>query len=162
MGVTVRRAGVDDIEEMVRLRLEMQREFRVSGQAARGVPDPEGFVELNRAYFERALPAEGFVAFVAESEGEMVGTSGMVVYEAPPTPGNPSGVEGYILNMYTVPGRRSEGIAGALLERLIEHARSIGARRVWLRTSGMGRRVYERAGFVSDADNLALKLEART
>jgi len=82
----------------------------------------------------------------------------MVVYEAPPTAGSPSGVEGYILNMYTVPERRGEGISRMLLERLIEYGKSLGARRLWLRTNAMGRGVYAEAGFVEDADYMRLRL----
>jgi hypothetical protein len=95
----IRRAGLGDIEAMVRLRRDMQAELNEDG---RGL-SPDSVMAFNRDYFERQLPKEAFVAFVAESEGEIVATSGMVVYEAPPTPGNPSGVEGYIMNMYTLP-----------------------------------------------------------
>lgn len=157
--VVIRRATVDDIEEMLPLRLAMQREFRKSGQAALGVPDPEGLLAGSRSYYERKLPTGEFVAFLAESEGRIVATSGMVVYEAPPTPGNPAGVQGYVLNMYTVPDHRGRGLARSLLDALIAHARSIGARRVWLRTSEMGRSLYRATGFLEDADYMRLAVD---
>jgi hypothetical protein len=90
-GVVIRRATVDDIEGMLPLRLAMQREFRKSGQAAAGAADPEGLLAANRSFYERKLPTGEFVAFVAAAEGKIVATSGTVVYEAPPTPGNPTG-----------------------------------------------------------------------
>jgi GNAT superfamily N-acetyltransferase len=62
------------------------------------------------------------------------------------------------MNMYTVPERRRQGIAGLLMAELASHARSIGVRRLWLRTSSMGRSVYEKQGFAASADFLQLKL----
>lgn len=155
----VRRATVEDIEEMVPLRLAMLREFRKTGQAARGVADPDGPAAANRSYYELKLPTGEFVSFVAVAEGKIVATSGMVVYEAPPNPGNPAGVQGYVLNMYTAPGYLGQGLARALLDELIRHARSLGARRVWLRTSEMGRSVYRAAGFFEDEDYMRLAIE---
>jgi GNAT superfamily N-acetyltransferase len=101
------------------------------------------------------------VAFVAETDGQIVATSGMVVYEAPPTGGNPTGVEGYIMNMYTLPEWRGHGLARRLLDCLTEHARGLGARRVWLRASAQGRRVYEPYGFSGDENQMYLKLDNR-
>lgn len=156
----MRRATVDDVEEMVQLRLAMQREFAHSGQAVRGVSDPETFVEVNRSYFERKLPAEEFVGFVAESDGRHVATSGMVVHEAPPTANNPVGVQGYVINMYTVPEYRGRGLARALLDALIAYAKGLKARRLWLRTSELGRSLYRSAGFAEDNDYMRLSIEA--
>jgi GNAT superfamily N-acetyltransferase len=152
----IRRAGLGDIEAMVRLRRDMQAELNEDG---RGL-SPDSVMAFNRDYFERQLPKEAFVAFVAASEGEIVATSGMVVYEAPPTPGNPSGVEGYIMNMYTLPKWRSHGLARRLLDCLTEYARGLGARRVWLRASAQGRRVYEPYGFAGDKNQMFLRLDS--
>lgn len=157
--MVIRRATVDDIEEIVPLRLAMMEEFRKTGQSARGVADPDGLAVANRSYYERKLPTGEFVSFVAVAEGKIVATSGMVVYEAPPNPGNPTGVQGYVLNMYTVPEHRGRGLARALLDELIAHAKSLGARRVWLRTSEMGRSVYRAVGFSEDEDYMRLSIE---
>ena len=115
-------------------------------EAGRGL-DPDSVVDANRDYFRRKLPGGEFVAFIAEEEGRIVATSGMLVYEAPPTPGNPAGIEGYIMNMYTLPAFRSRGLATHLVDSLVEHARSLGSRRVWLRASDSGAPVYARYGF---------------
>jgi Fe-S-cluster containining protein len=57
-------------------------------------------------YFTKAIPSGDFIAWVAELDGKMVATSGMVVWEKPATYG---GVEcgrlGYLLNFYTIPER---------------------------------------------------------
>jgi GNAT superfamily N-acetyltransferase len=150
-GVAIRRATANDAEVLTRLRLDMQTEL--------GNAHATQWAEVNQSYFERKMASEDFVAFVAEDGREIVATSGIVVYEAPPTGGNPTGIEGYIMNMYTAPEYRGKGLAGALLDRLVEYVRARGGRRLWLRTSEMGRGVYARAGFRENEDYMQLRLE---
>jgi GNAT superfamily N-acetyltransferase len=153
--LSIRRATADDADEMARLRRDMQAELLTTGGRTLSLDDA---ARHNRDYFREKLPSGEFVAFLAETGGVIAGTSGMVVYRAPPTPGNPTGVEGYIMNMYTVPAYRGQGIATRLLERLVEHARGLGARRVWLRASDFGRPVYERFGFGDDPHYMSYRL----
>jgi GNAT superfamily N-acetyltransferase len=146
---TVRRAVEGDIGDLVRLRLAMLAELNEIDDS-----EMEGTVAANRRYFREKLPDGEFIAFLAEAEaeaeaeGEIVATSGLAFWERPPTSGSP-GIDGYIMNMYTVPEWRGRGIASALLERLVHCAQEAGARRVFLRAvSPEGRRIYQQLGFV--------------
>jgi GNAT superfamily N-acetyltransferase len=156
--LSIRRATADDADEMARLRRDMQAELLATGDRTLALDD---VARHNRDYFREKLPAGEFVAFLAETGGVIAGTSGMVVYRAPPTQGSPAGVEGYIMNMYTVPAYRGQGIATRLLERLVEHARGLGAPRVWLRASEVGRPVYERFGFGDDPHYMSYRIPER-
>lgn len=148
---SIRLATVDDIEMLVRLRVAMMAETDGNDRGAGASPRGEALAEANRAYMGQALPTGEFVAFVAESDGAIVATSGLTLYRAAPNPGNLSGVQAYILNMYTLPEWRRKGLASALVKRLVEHARSAGATRVALRATEAGHSVYERLGFTSDS-----------
>ncbi len=154
--LSILRATADDAGEMARLRRDMQAELLTTGDRTLAL-DAASLLH-NRDYFREKLPTGEFVAFLAETGGVIAGTSGMVVYRAPPTQGNPTGVEGYIMNMYTVPAYRGQGIATRLLERIVEHARGLGARRVWLRASEVGRPVYARFGFGDDPHYMSYRL----
>lgn len=155
--ITIRRGTLDDVDTMTRLRRDMQTELWSTDSRPDAV-SPDDIVELNRDYFREKLPTGEFVAFLAEVDGETVGTGGVVLYRAPPTSGNPTGIEGYVMNMYTAPGYRGRGIASRILDHLVQHARSIGARRVWLRASEFGRPVYERYGFDADPHSMAYRI----
>jgi GNAT superfamily N-acetyltransferase len=157
--LSIRRATADDADEMARLRRDMQAELLTTGDRTLALDAASS--RQNRDYFREKLPAGEFVAFLAETGGVIAGTSGMVVYRAPPTQGNPTGVEGYIMNMYTVPAYRGQGIATRLLERLVEHASGLGARRVWLRASDVGRPVYEHFGFGDDPNYMVFRIPQR-
>jgi ribosomal protein S18 acetylase RimI-like enzyme len=51
-----------------------------------------------------------------------------------------------IRGMATAPQARGRGAGGAVLDALIEHARSQGARRIWCNARTPARSLYERAG----------------
>jgi GNAT superfamily N-acetyltransferase len=141
----MRRATPEDVELLVRLRYEMQHELE--GDSHLGGVSPADIKENVRAYFARELKGGHFAGFFVENEGDVVATGCVVVYDVPPSPSNPSGAEGYIMNMYTVPAWRHHGLARRLLDKLIEHARAEGAGRVWLRASEQGKFVYQKYGF---------------
>ena len=141
---TVRRTTLDDVEQLVSLRFEMETEL--DKDEHHGV-SPSDLIDGNRDYFTKQLTGFHFAAFFAEAEGRVIGTGGVVVYDAPPGRSNPTGVEGYIMNVYTVPEWRGRGVARCLLEHLVDHAYAEGARRLWLRASAHGRPVFEKYGF---------------
>jgi GNAT superfamily N-acetyltransferase len=137
---TIRRAVEGDIEALVRLRLAMLAELNE-------LVDHHAAAEANRRYFYEKLPIGEFIAFLAEAAGQVVATSGLVLWERPPT-SRSRGLDGYIMNMYTTPQWRGRGIATALIRRLIHCAQEAGAGRVFLRAVGpRGKRIYERLGF---------------
>jgi GNAT superfamily N-acetyltransferase len=63
----------------------------------------------------------------------------------------------YITNMYTRPEHRREGLAGAVLERLLSRAAARGARESFLVSSLSGRGLYQRMGYRLLCDCLVLK-----
>jgi ribosomal protein S18 acetylase RimI-like enzyme len=142
---TIRRATLDDVEEMVRLRHDMQAEM---GQH-RGAVDADAIVDATREYFQKQLTGAHFTGFLAEAGGRIIGTGSFVVYDTPPSTANPSGTDAYVLNMYTIPEYRGRGIARDILKALLDRAYEEGARRIWLRTSARARPVYEHLGFES-------------
>ena len=153
--VTIRRASTDDIEALVEMRLALQRE--VGAIYADGPAG--GAMEANRRYLTWALPGGEFMAWVAEAEGRLVACSGLVLYSRMPGAHGLASREAYVMNMYTHPEYRRLGIASELLNRMIQFARSAGTRRVWLRSTPMGKPVYERIGFQPMESAMQLKLE---
>lgn len=143
---SVRRVTLEDVDLLVDLRYQMQVEL---DEGTRHGIDPADIRGDTREYFIKQLTGFHFAAFFVEIAGEVVGTGGIVVYDVPPSPSNPSGAEGYIMNMYTMPEHRGHGVAHAVLDSLIDHAYKEGARRVWLRSSESGQRVYKHYGFES-------------
>jgi len=139
----IRRATLDDLEELVRLRLEFLREVG----NLKGGEGTAALAEAIRRYLLEKMPREEFMAWVAEVDGRIVGVSGLVFFEKLPAVGNPSGREAYVMNMYTIPEWRGKGVATALLRAIIEFVKGTEVKRIWLRATEEGRPVYEKAGF---------------
>ncbi len=150
---TIRLAGPADLEQLVELRLTLLSE---TGDLRPGM-DEAGLEAALRAYLAEAVPSGRFVAWVAVADGRLVATSGMVFFERVPYPDNPSGLEAYVMNMYTAPAWRRQGLAAILLERLLDTAKEKGARRVWLTATDEGRPLYLRRGFSGGPPELELR-----
>lgn len=140
----IRLAGPQDIDVVLRLRLEMLREVGSLGDGARLAE----LVEANRRYLEAKLTSGQYLAWLAVDQARPVAIAALIPFERPPTGDNPAGLEGYVLNMYTAPPWRRRGLGARLLEQAIEYVRARGGRRLWLKATPAGRPVYERAGFI--------------
>lgn len=139
---TIRRATVDDLETLVSLRLMLEYEDHPA--------DEQPPAEVKRAlhtYLTEALPSEQMLIWVAEADGTIIGTSGLIFFQKPPTERNPSGREAYILNMYTLPEWRGQGAATALMQALLAYVRQTQARRIWMYATPAGKPLYEKLGF---------------
>ena len=139
---TIRRATVDDLETLVRLRLMLEYE----GHPADEQP-PVEVVRALHGYLAEALPSEQMLIWVAEVDGKIVGTSVLIFFQKPPTEHNLSGREAYILNMYTLPEWRGQRIATALVQTLLAYVRLTQARRVYMYATPAGKPLYEKLGF---------------
>ena len=73
-----------------------------------------------------------------------------------PTYHNPSGNKAYIMNMYTNPEYRRQGIAFETLRLLVEDAKSRGVNAISLEATDMGRPLYEKYGFIKMNDEMEL------
>src|SRR5260370_28364199 len=97
--VTLRRAMVEDVEELVELRLALMHSDNEHDEQT----DDESWKKATRLYFLESLPAGTFIAWVAEAQGKIVACSGLVFFQKPPSRGNPSGLKGDVSTMYKLP-----------------------------------------------------------
>jgi GNAT superfamily N-acetyltransferase len=142
--ITIRRATIDDLDEFVALRLKL---FRESGYLHSEESLPE-LIEATRAYLSENLPTGRFLAWVALVGKQLIGISGLIFFQKPPTEENLSGFEAYVMNMYTLPEWRGQGVATAFMQEIIKYVQNTSARRIWLHTTKDGQAVYEHCGFV--------------
>lgn len=100
-------------------------------------------------YFREAIPNKTFIAWLAEYEKKIIATSGLAIWQAPLTYSGlgKKGRRGDILNMYTLPEYRKNGIATVLLDKLIEDARELNLEYVGLHATDDGIGIYKSRGF---------------
>jgi GNAT superfamily N-acetyltransferase len=148
----IRLATLDDVDALVSLRLVFLEEVG----SVRSGDDCGELGAAIRDYLVRKMPTGEFLAWVAEGEDGIVGTSGVTLFERPPNGANVAGIEAYLSNMYTVPNRRGKGIGTALVEAVVAHLKETRARRIWLHATEEGRPLYEKAGFVASETDMEL------
>ena len=112
--------------------------------------------EESKAYYRRALETGEHIAYLVYDNGAFVGAGGVSFYQVMPTYHNPTGKKAYIMNMYTAPEYRRQGIAFHTLDLLINDAKKQGVLQIALEATDMGRPLYERYGFVKMEDEMEL------
>lgn len=138
MAVTIRRATLEDLDDLIALRVEVAREGVWIG--AELPLDEAGDREKFTATIQ---DGESSVLFVAVADdGTIVGNLALV---------NPVGIAN--LGMNVADGHRGEGIGVALMEAAVVWAREAGAHKVDLDLwpwNHRARALYERFGFVEE------------
>ena len=121
-------------------------------------------VALNGAlwtdWLKDAMAAGEYVAFLVEHSGRLVAGVGLMFMPRIPTHGDPGRVKGHVLNMSVDPAHRRRGLAEVLMRAALAECRSRGIKSVSLNAAPMGRRIYERLGFVeSTSPEMRLSLD---
>ena len=147
-----KRATMEDIDELVRTRIIVLR-------AANKLPDDEDMSVVEKesyAYYRRALETGEHIAYLVYDNGAFVGAGGVSFYQVMSTYHNPAGKKTYIMNMYTAPEYRRQGIAIHTLDLLVKDVRKQGVLQIALETTEMGRPLYEKYGFLKIEDEMEL------
>ena len=100
-----------------------------------------------REFFTGKFQEDSIVQWLAEEDGKIIATAAIIFMTYPPSFRYPTGVRGYITNVYTAPEYRGRGIATSMVERVKEEARKRGIRKLILMASEHGKPVYLRLGF---------------
>jgi GNAT superfamily N-acetyltransferase len=142
--ITYRRATSIDFDALIDCRMR----FLDEPLRPQNKEEKEKMRKSLERYFSETLPTKNLIAWLAEHEGRIVGTGYLVVWRIL---GRYRGLEtgelGYILNMYTVPEARRNGIGTRLLQELIREAKSRGLKHLHLHASKEGMSIYRKAGF---------------
>lgn len=153
--IEYRRATADDSGDLVELRIKFLKEAQSIASAEN---DPQLRTSLSR-YFAETMNDGSFIAWLASDEGRIVATSGLCFYTLPPSFKNLAGKVAYIMNMYTEPRYRGQGLATHLFARMLDEARSLGYKKICLHATAQGRPVYEKFGFRGTDDEMVFWLE---
>jgi GNAT superfamily N-acetyltransferase len=139
----IRKVGKTEIHAMVEARIQYLSELLGEKE---GMDLEKLKVELI-TWFKRSMAESHFFALAAELDGKIVGYGGMVIKEIPGDFDRPFYLEGDILNMYTLPEARRQGIASQILIELVNEAKIRGISKIALHTSKDGEKLYRGFGF---------------
>lgn len=147
-----KRATIEDIEELVRTRIMVLRAAnKLSDDVDMSVVEQESFT-----YYKRALVSGEHIAYLVYDNDKFIGAGGVSFYQVMPTYHNSTGKKAYIMNMYTAPEYRRQGIAFQTLDLLVKDAKGQGVSQIALEATDMGRPLYEKYGFVKMEEEMEL------
>lgn len=155
MNISYRKADINDIEQLVQLRIDFLKE--VQPQESRLYTEEALRTSLSH-YFHTNIMANQFIAWVAVDGNKLIATSGLVFFEVAPGFTLIDGKIAYIMNMFTDANYRGKGIAKELFQYILEEAKEIGYRRISLHATDAGRIIYEKFGFKLTNDEMVLNI----
>ena len=147
-----KKATIADIDELVKTRIIVLR----AANKLSNDEDMSVVEEKSYAYYRRALENREHIAYLVYDNGAFIGAGGVSFYQIMPTYHNPTGKKAYIMNMYTAPAYRRQGIAFHTLDLLVKDIRKQGVSQLTLEATEMGRPLYEKYGFVKMEDEMEL------
>lgn len=153
--IVFRKATSADIENLIRLRIAFLKE--VQKPETRQIDDAT-LEEALRKYFTLHLSGDSFVAWLALHEDEIVATSGLCFQQIVPGFTLADGKVAYILNIFTLPEWRGQGLGKQIFDHILQEAKSRGYKRISLHATEDGRAIYEKCGFRLTGDEMELRL----
>lgn len=150
--IEYKKATTKDIAELVRTRVIVLRAAnKLSDDVDMSIVEQESY-----AYYKRAVETGEHMAYLVYDKETFIGAGGVSFYQVMPTYHNSSGKKAYIMNMYTAPEYRRQGIAFHTLDLLVKAAKERGISQIALEATDMGRPLYEKYGFVKMEDEMEL------
>ena len=143
--MNVEKAGLNDIDALVELRLAYLREDF-------GRLDDADLAAIQKdlpRYFEAHLGRDLFVYVIRDGKS-IVSCAFLLVIEKPMSPAFLNGRTGIVLNVYTCPSHRQRGYAGAIMKMLIDEAKEKEISVIELKSTEDGYNLYRSAGFTDD------------
>ena len=154
MNVSVKQVGLESLDLLMEWRMRVLAEVFPAGEQ----DDRSDIRRNNEAYYRHHL-ADGThtACFAIEDEtSRIVGCGGICYQREMPSPDNPTGTNGYLMNIYAMPELRGEGIGRKIVEYLIDVAKKRGTEKIYLESSGLAKRLYHEMGFTDMSDFMKL------
>ena len=152
MALNYKKATIADLEILTETRIEVLR-------AANKLSDDVDMREVKKQtleYYKNALKDDTHSAYLVFDGETFVGAGAVSYFQVMPTFHNPTGKKAYIMNMYTKPDYRRQGIAFKTLDLLVADAKAKGINAISLEATDMGRPLYTKYGFIKMNDEMEL------
>ena len=146
MNIVYGQATKQDIDELIRLRLAFIEDDH-------GPVSPHDKVCIEQqllSFLNRKLGTE-LIVFVARDARKIVSVAYLNLFEMPANCRLLNGLFGEVFSVYTLPQYRGQGLCTALMQQLVEDAKSRGLSCIDLRATKDGYPIYKKLGFAETA-----------
>ncbi|SDB13773.1 Ribosomal protein S18 acetylase RimI [Pseudobutyrivibrio sp. YE44] len=147
--VDIRIATQDDIDCLMSIRLEM---LKVVNNLPEDYEFSDEIINESRDYF---LNGDQMTVLAIDGNA-VIGCASMSFIRIMPTFGHPTGKRAHLMNVYTRPEYRRQGIAQKMVELLIEKTWEKGTTEISLDATTLGRPLYKKIGFIDSEECMVL------
>lgn len=137
-----RKAEIIDISQLVEMRLG----YLIEDYGFLTEEETKRIQESLPSYFKNHF-GKDIIIYVGEEAGNIVSTVFLLIVEKPANPSFITGKTGTVLNVFTKSQYRKQGIAGKLMNMMLEDAKDMDLSYVELQATDMGKPLYEKIGF---------------
>ncbi len=145
--VLLRQATIADVDIILHHRRSMFADMGRGDDKAR-----EAMAAAARPFIEAGLEAGTYRGWLIEVDRRVVAGGGIAFAPFQPTPFDLSPRRAWIVNVYTEPGFRRQGMASRVLATIIGWCREEKMKTVHLHASDAGRPLYDSLGFTSTTE----------
>ena len=149
--VKVEKAGIDDIDALVKMRLD----FLLEDNGSLNDSDVMAIKKDLPEYYKSHINNDLYI-FVVREEQTIVSCAFLLVIEKPMSPSFINGRTGTVLNVYTCPANRHRGYAKMIMETLLAKAKKLQLSVVDLKATEDGYHLYRSVGFADDCSKYHL------
>lgn len=149
--MNIKKTTPEDIEELMKLRLEM---LRIVNKLDKNVQFEKTLIDTSREYF---LHGDQTTVFAMEGD-KIAGCASISYITIMPTFSHPTGKRAHLMNVYTRSEFRRKGVGKLMVEYLIEDAKQKGATEISLDATEMGHPLYKAIGFTENTEGMNLVL----
>lgn len=150
--VEMRFATVNDMDALMSIRLEMLR-------VVNSLPDDYVFSETLVKSSEEYFACGNDATVLVFDDGRPVACASLSFMDIMPTYGHPTGKRAHLMNVYTNPAYRRQGLAREMVQMLIDLAKSRGVTEISLDATESGRPLYESLGFGTNHEAMNIILD---
>jgi GNAT superfamily N-acetyltransferase len=138
-----KKMGENDLDIFIKLRLDFLSELNkdLTEESKLSIKD-----SLKR-YYLKYLKLNDFIGIICEYNSAVISSAFLAINEKPANSHFVNGRVGTLLNVYTYPEYRKNGIAGKILEIIIKEAKEQYVSEIELMATNDGERLYYKLGF---------------
>ena len=146
MNVSVKKAGLENFDTLMEWRMRVLQEVFPMHEGE----DRSAIARNNEEYYKKHLTDGTHMACFAldADSGRIIGCGGICYQEEMPSPDNPNGKCGYLMNIYALPEYRRMGVGREIVSFLIKDAQLKNVKKLSLESSEMAEKLYQSTGFL--------------
>lgn len=147
--IKYRLASADDIDLLMKIRLEM---LRAVNNLSQDYEFGKTLTENSREYFLNGNQT----TVLALEKDVIIGCASICYIDIMPTYSHPTGKRAHLMNVYTNVGYRRQGIATTMLKMLVDESKEKGVTEISLDATDSGRHLYKKFGFTESDECMVL------